>query len=341
MELEILQVIWFFILGVLIIGYTILDGFDLGVGVLHLFARSEQERRINIKAIGPVWDGNEVWLLTFGGALFAAFPKVYATVFSGFYIGIMLILFALILRAVSMEFRAQVESEKWRPIWDWSLGIGSLLPAFLFGVTVGNILRGIPLDSNGNFTGTFVGLLNPFSLLVGVLSLIMFVKHGAIYMMLKTDGKIFRRMKNIASKTWIGFTALFIVMTVYAFVEAPHLFEGVLKNPVFWLFLFILFGSLIITPMMVNAANSGKAFISSSVTITGLIGITATGMYPTIVPALDNSMNSLTITNASSTALSLTTMLIITLIGMPIVLGYTIFIYRIFKGKVELVDEDY
>jgi cytochrome d ubiquinol oxidase subunit II len=341
MELEILQVIWFFILGVLIIGYTILDGFDLGVGVLHLFARSEQERRINIKAIGPVWDGNEVWLLTFGGALFAAFPKVYATVFSGFYIAIMLILFALILRAVSMEFRSQVESEKWRPIWDWSLGIGSLLPAFLFGVAVGNILRGIPLDHNGNFTGTFVGLLNPFSLLVGVLSLVMLVKHGAIYMMLKTDGEFFGRMKNIAYKTWIGFIMLFIMMTVYAFVEAPYLFEGVLKNPIFWLFLFILFGSLIITPMMVHAANSGKAFISSSVTITGLIGITATGMYPTIVPALDNSMNSLTITNASSTALSLTTMLIITLIGMPIVLGYTIFIYRIFKGKVELVDEDY
>ncbi len=162
-----LNTIWFLLVAVLIIGYAILDGFDLGVGVLHLFTRNEEEKRINMNAIGPVWDGNEVWLLTGGGALFAAFPIVYATVFSGFYIALMLLLFALIFRAVSFEFRGKVESVKWKKTWDAAFGIGSLLPAVLFGVAVGNILRGIPIDGNGIFTGNFFTLLNPYSILVG------------------------------------------------------------------------------------------------------------------------------------------------------------------------------
>ena len=190
MDLSTLQVIWAFLFAFLIAGYAVLDGFDLGVGVLHLFAKSEQEKRININAIGPVWDGNEVWLLTAGGALFAAFPKVYATVFSGFYLAFMLVLVALVLRAVSLEFRAQAEAAKWRSVWDWCFGIGSLLPAILFGVAVGNLLRGIPLDNDGIFTGTFLGLLNKFSLLIGIFSQVMFNKHGAIYIMLKTKKKM-------------------------------------------------------------------------------------------------------------------------------------------------------
>ncbi len=344
MDLSTLQVIWFFLFTVLIVGYAVLDGFDLGVGVIHLFAKSEKEKRININAIGPVWDGNEVWLLTAGGALFAAFPKVYATVFSGFYIAIMLLLLALILRAVSMEFREHVISDKWRPIWDWSFGIGSLLPAILFGVAVGNLMRGIPLDNNGIFTGTFLGLLNPFSLLIGILSLAMFVKHGAIYLTLKTEGELQDRMRNIASKAWIVFISLFVLSTLFAFFEASYLFEGVLKNPIFWIFFIILFGSTIFTPALINKEETWQAFLSSSLTIVGLIGVAAVGMFPRLVPNLDNMavLNaSLTITNASSTAPTLTAMLIITLLGMPVVIGYTIFIYKIFWGKVELTDESY
>ncbi|MBC8175127.1 MAG: cytochrome d ubiquinol oxidase subunit II [Candidatus Marinimicrobia bacterium] len=341
MELGTLQIIWFFLYGVLITGYAILDGFDLGVGVLHLFAKSEEERRININAIGPVWDGNEVWLLTAGGALFAAFPPVYATVFSGFYLALMLVLLALILRAVSMEFRGHVESDKWRSVWDFAFGLGSLLPAILFGVAVGNLLRGIPLDENGIFTGTFFGLLNPFSLLIGILSLVMFVKHGAIYMVLKTKGELKDRMNNIASKAWTVFVVLFILATIYAFFEAPYLFEGMLSNALFWLFFILLIGSIIATPTLILKENEWKPFVSSSITIAALIGVTAVGMFPKLVPAIGDMSRSLTITNSSSTAPTLSAMLIIALIGMPIVIGYTIFIYRIFWGKVEITEESY
>ena len=183
-----LNTIWFWLIGVLIIGYAILDGFDFGVGILSLFSRFENERRIHFNAIGPVWDGNEVWLLTGGGALFAAFPAVYAMVFSGFYIALMLLLAALIFRAVSFEFRNKVDSPAWRRLWDWAFGLGSLLPALLFGVVIGNILHGVPIDTNGNYLGTFIGLLNPYSLGVGFLSLVLFTMHGAIYLATKSDG---------------------------------------------------------------------------------------------------------------------------------------------------------
>jgi len=175
-----LQVTWFLLIGVLLTGFAILDGFDLGVGVWHLRARGDRERRTLLNAVGPVWDGNEVWLLTAGGALFAAFPPVYASVFSGFYMALMLLLLALIFRAVSMEFRGKVESDGWRRFWDLGFGLGSALPAILFGVAVGNIMRGIPLDADGNFTGTFFSLLHPYALATGLLSLAAFVCHGAI-----------------------------------------------------------------------------------------------------------------------------------------------------------------
>ena len=173
-----LNTIWFCLFSVLLIGYAILDGFDFGVGILSLFSREERERRIHLNAIGPVWDGNEVWLLTAGGALFAAFPAVYATVFSGFYLALILLLVALIFRAVSFEFRNKVDSPSWRRVWDWAFGIGSLLPAVLFGVALGNILHGVPVDANGNDLGTFLELLNPYSIGVGLLSLVLFTMHG-------------------------------------------------------------------------------------------------------------------------------------------------------------------
>jgi len=192
-----LNTVWYLLLGLLLAIYSVMDGFDMGVGTLSLLARNDRERRIYLNAIGPVWDGNEVWLLTAGGAMFAAFPQVYATVFSGFYLALMLLLLALIFRAVSFEFYSKLDSPAWRKAWGLAFALGSLLPAVLMGVALGNILRGIPVDRAAEFRGTFLGLLNPYSILVGVGALVMFVMHGAAYMVLKTDGDLQNRMKYL------------------------------------------------------------------------------------------------------------------------------------------------
>jgi len=336
-----LNTIWFILIGVLIIGYAILDGFDLGVGVLHLFTKDENERRININAIGPVWDGNEVWLITGGGALFAAFPIVYATVFSAFYLALMLVLFALIFRAVSLEFRGKVDSPKWRRAWDWAFGLGSLLPAVLFGVAIGNILRGIPIDSTGTFTGNFFTLLNPYSILVGVMSLVLFTMHGAIYMTMKSEDEQKMRMKKLASALWIGFVVLYTLISIYSIFEAEFLFEGILSNVLFWIVFIVLLAAVFTIPVMVKAEKFGRAFLASSVTIGCMIGLMAISLYDRFVPSSIDLAYSLTIYNASSTQRTLFTMLIIAIIGMPFVIGYTIIIYRVFKGKVVLDEHSY
>lgn len=336
-----LNTVWFLLVGVLIIGYAILDGFDLGVGVLNLFAKSEEERRIHLNAIGPIWDGNEVWLLTGGGALFAAFPIVYATVFSGFYIAFMLLLVALIFRAISFEFRGKVESNSWKRFWDYAFSIGSLLPALLYGVAIGNILRGVPIDNSGNYLGTFLGLLNPYSILVGLTSLVLFTMHGAVYMTLKTEGALRGNMVNWFNRTWVVFIVLYFLATLYTFFEAPFLFEGILKNPLFWILLVLLLGSLIYIPVAVKGEKYFKALISSSLLILSMIGLFAISLFPRLVPSSIDLANSLTIYNASSTERTLFTMLIIALIGVPIVLVYTFFVYRVFKGKVVITKNSY
>jgi len=336
-----LNTTWFALLGLLITGYAILDGFDLGVGVLHLFARDNTERRINLNAVGPVWDGNEVWLLTAGGALFAAFPPVYATVFSGFYIALMLVLVALIFRAVSLEFRSKIESPGWQRLWDWSFGLGSLLPTVLFGVAAGNILRGVPINTNGMYAGTFLGLLNPYSILVGVLSLVMLVTHGALYMTLKTDGELRDRMTRWASGSWIAFVVVYLLASSYTIFEAPHLMESIFSKPLFWLFLLALLASAVYLPVALKAQRFFRAFLSSSVVIASAIGIAAVSMYPSLVPSSIDEAYSLTAYNASSTPRTLMTMLVIALIGMPIVIFYTTYIYRAFKGKTVITEESY
>lgn len=336
-----LQAIWFLLVGVLIIGYAILDGFDLGVGVLHLFLRNEQERRISLNAIGPVWDGNEVWLLTGGGALFAAFPVVYATVFSGFYLALMLLLVALIFRAVSMEFRSKVDSPQWKKVWDWGFGLGSLLPAILLGVAFGNILHGIPIDGQGNFTGSFAGLLNPYAILIGILSLSLFTMHGALYLTLKTEGELRERMSGVASTFWVGTVALYTLATVSTFFVSPFLFRGMLSNPLFWVLFLLLLVSLISVPVLLKSGKFFAAFLASAALIASMIGLSAVSLFPRLVPSATNLDYSLTIRNASSTPATLTVMLVIALIGMPIVIGYTWFIYRVFKGKVEITEASY
>jgi len=336
-----LNTVWFFLVGVLITGYAILDGFDLGVGILHLFARNDHERRIHINAIAPVWDGNEVWLLTGGGALFAAFPPVYATAFSSFYLALVLLLLALIFRAVSMEFRGKVDSPGWRRWWDLAFGVGSLLPAILFGVAVGNVLRGLPLDSSGTFTGNFFGLLNPFSVLIGLVTLAMFTMQGAAYMTLKSEGELQQRMQGWVGRAWVGFVALYVVATISTWFVSRHLFEGMLGNPLFWLFFILLLAAMIYVPVASKAGKHLQAFLASSTTILCLNGIAGVSLYPRMLPSNTDLAYSLTAYNASSTPLTLKVMLIIALIGVPLVLGYTAFIYSVFKGKVVLGEESY
>jgi cytochrome d ubiquinol oxidase subunit II len=336
-----LNTIWFLLVGVLIAGYAILDGFDLGVGVLHLFTRDETERRIMMNTIGPVWDGNEVWLLTGGGALFAAFPPVYATVFSAFYLPFMLLLVALIFRAVSFEFRGKVDSPAWRRRWDLAFGLGSLVPALLYGVAVGNVLRGIEMDSAGTPTGTFPGLLNPFALLIGLLGLAMFVLHGATYLTLKTEGGLRERAQRWASRAWGVFIALYAVSTVASYAAAPFLFERWSRHPLTWVLFGLLLVSCVVGPAALRSAQFGAAFLASASATASVIFLAAEGLYPRLVPARPVLAHSLTVYNASSTPRTLGVMLVIAAVGMPLVIAYTAFIYRAFRGKTVLTGESY
>jgi cytochrome bd ubiquinol oxidase subunit II len=336
-----LNTIWFWLVGVLIIGYAILDGFDFGVGILSLFSRNEKERRIHFNAIGPVWDGNEVWLLTGGGALFAAFPIVYATVFSGFYLALMLLLAALIFRAVSFEFRNKVDSPTWRRVWDWAFGLGSLLPALLFGVAIGNILHGVPIDSNGTYIGTFVGLLNPYSIGVGVLSLVLFTMHGAIYLATKSEEDLRNRCQRLASILWFGYIILYVIMTLWTWLASPFLFTSSPGSAMFYIFNILVLGSLVFLPILLKAEKFNLAFLASSLIIAAMLGHMALSLYPRLVPSSIDLQNSLTIYNSSSSPLTLQTMLVIALIGVPIVIAYSIFIHYVFRGKVEITEESY
>jgi cytochrome d ubiquinol oxidase subunit II len=337
-----LNLIWFLLLGVLFAGYSVLDGFDFGVGILSLFrTRSPEERRLLMNTIGPVWDGNEVWLLAAGGALFAAFPPVYATVFSGFYLAMMLLLFALIFRAVSFEFRSKLEDPRWRRLWDLAFGVGSLLPPFLFGVALGNVLRGIPLDAAGHFRGTFLSLLNPYALLVGLGAVALFTMHGAAYLVLKTGGALRDRMRGCVSRGWMAFVVLYAVVTLLTFFSARHLMEGVVARPGFWVAFLPLVASLGVIPVASGMGHARRAFLVSSVTIISLWGLLGVSVFPTLVRSSADTAHSLTAYNAASTPRSLTAMLVIALIGMPVVLAYTVWIYRVFKGKVVLGPDSY
>ncbi len=336
-----LQTIWFLLIGVLLVGYAILDGFDLGVGMLHLFiAKDDRERRVLLNSIGPLWDGNEVWLLTGGGAIFAAFPKVYATVFSGFYLALMLLLTALVLRAVSLEFRSKVESRTWRNTWDLAFAFGSFLPALLFGVAIGNVLRGVPIGADGEFAGTFLGLLNPFAIVVGLLSTAMFVMQGASWLTFRTEGDLRVRAMAVAKASWVAFIALWLIVTVYSRFEAAHLWSNYAR-PLAWIAPVVFVALAAAYPFVLRTGNGVRMFAVSSATIAALIAIMGQALFPYMVPSFGDLANSLTIQNASSTPLTLKVMLTIALIGMPVVVAYTIYIYRNFMTPVVLDEHSY
>jgi cytochrome d ubiquinol oxidase subunit II len=336
-----LNFIWFLLVGVLLTGYAMLDGFDLGVGALHLFTKDDAERRTLLNAIGPVWDGNEVWLVTGGGALFAAFPNVYATAFSGFYLALFLLLASLIFRSVAIEFRSKRPEHWWRQMWDVSFSVGSILSGLLLGVALGNIAWGVPVDAQGEFAGTFLGLLKPYPLLVGVTTLALFMMHGAIYGVMKTEGALHDKLRGWAMRSILFFVICAVILTLVTLVFVPHLTARVRANP--WLFTVLIANLLAIAniPREFHQGHDGRAFLSSCATIITLMALFALNTFPYLIYSLPTPDNGLTIYNAASSPKTLEIMLIIAGIGMPLVLAYTAGIYWIFRGKVKLERTSY
>jgi cytochrome d ubiquinol oxidase subunit II len=331
-----LNTIWFILVGVLFTGYAMLDGFDLGIGALHLFAKKDEERRVMLNSIGPVWDGNEVWLVTGGGALFAAFPNVYATAFSGFYLALMLLLASLIFRAVAIEFRSKRPERWWRQMWDVSFSAGSILSSLLIGIALGNLAWGVPVDANGEFAGTFLGLLEPYPLLVGVTTVALFMMHGAIYGVMKTEGELHDKLRIWAMRCIIFFVICAATTTMATLLYAPHIAERVRENP--WLFSVVLANMLAIAniPREFHHGRDWLAFLSSCAAMITLMALFAVDAYPNLIYSWPHPENSLTIYNAASSPKTLGIMLVIAGIGVPVVIAYTVCIYWIFRGKVKI-----
>ncbi len=342
MDFETLCVTWFVIEGILLAGYAILDGFDLGVGILHPFvAKSDVERRLSMNSIGPMWDGNEVWLVTFGGALFAAFPNAYATVFSGFYTAFMLLLFALIFRAVSLEFRSKLDNPAWRRFWDWGFFGGSFLATLLFGVATGNAVAGLPLDAEGNVLVGVLDQLNPYAVLVGLMTVALFALHGGLYLYLKTEGEFQARLRDWMWRSWGFFLVTFMLTTVYTVAMVPRATVNFERFPVLVLIVIAAVLAVANIPRCLYWNRPGQAFLSSVVLILSQVALFGAALFPNLVTASNDPALSVTIYNAASSVKTLTIMLIIAVLGMPFVLTYTGIIYWAFRGKVELGDHSY
>lgn len=331
-----LNILWFILLGVLLAGYAILDGFDLGVGIVHLAVKKDEERRILMNSIGPLWDGNEVWLVTFGGALFAAFPNAYATAFSGFYTPFMILLFALIFRAVSMEFRSKHDSPAWRSFWDVSFCIASGVATLLFGVAVGNTMRGMPIGADMEFQGTFVSLLHPYALLVGVFAVATFAMHGSIYLYLKTEGELQKRIQGWMWRTFGVFLVLYILTTIFTLVAMPLATHNFREYPWVWMVVVLNVLAIANIPRAIFLGRPGYAFASSCATIAALTFLFGVALFPHLIYSSLNPDWSLTVYNAASSHKTLAIMATIAALGMPFVLAYTLVVYWVFRGKVHL-----
>ncbi len=336
-----LNTVWFFLVGALFAGYAMLDGFDLGVGALHLLARTDEQRRLSINAIGPVWDGNEVWLVTGGGALFAAFPEVYATVFSGFYTAFFLFLAALIFRAVAIEFRSKLPMAWWRTMWDISFSLGSVGAGLLLGVALGNIVWGIPLDEQGVFVGTFFGLLHPYAILTGVTTVALFMMHGAIYLHLKTEGEMQKLVRGWIRPSMIFFIVSYALLTMATLIYVPRASAAVREQPALFLVVVLSILAIANIPREIFFGRPGRAFVSSCATVILVLALFGLNAFPELVHSNPAPENSLTAYNASSSALTLKIMFIIAALGMPMVVAYTVSIYWVFRGKVEITETSY
>ncbi|MBE3559077.1 MAG: cytochrome d ubiquinol oxidase subunit II [Ktedonobacteraceae bacterium] len=327
-----LNTLWFALIGILFTGYFFLEGFDYGVGILLPFlGKGDTERRMILNTIGPFWDGNEVWLLTAGGAIFAAFPNWYATLFSGFYLALLLMLAALIIRGVAIEFRSKVESPRWRSTWDWLMFVGSLIPGLLWGVAVGNIIQGVPIDAKMNYVGDFWGLLNPYAILTGLAFVSIFTLHGAVFLSLKTEDAMMEKAHTTASRLWLP-----TVILIFLVVTGGYLFTGVFSR------LGVDPGTgplgaaaaLLAAGWFIHTRRHGWAFIMLAATILLSAATIFAGMYPNVMISSLNPAWNLTIYNASSSTYTLTVMSWVALIFVPFVLVYQAWNYWIFRKRI-------
>ena len=363
---DVLRLIWWVLLGVLLIGFAIMDGFDLGVASLLPFvAKTDVERRVVINTIGPVWEGNQVWLILGGGAIFAAWPALYAVSFSGFYLAMFAILAALILRPVGFKYRSKREDEAWRTRWDWALFVGGAVPALIFGVAVGNVLQGVPFrfdaDLHSTYEGTFFGLLNPYALLCGLLSVAMLVTHGATWLVFKTDGVIADRARAVGSVGAILTIVLFALggLGLHLFVEGYKItsainpvgpsnplsktvvteagawFANYRAYPILWLAPALGGLGSLLTLVLLRARKDGLSFLASAIGIFGIISTVGVSMFPFILPSSIDPRSSLTVWDTSSSHMTLFIMLVVTAIFLPIILAYTSWVYKVMWGKVD------
>jgi cytochrome d ubiquinol oxidase subunit II len=337
-----LEHLWYFVIGICLVAYTVLDGFDLGVGILNAFVKKDEERRVFLNAIGPVWDGNEVWLVVLIGALFAGFPPVYAALCSGFYDLCILFLAFLIFRAVAIEFRSKHPSMKWRHTWDYVFAFSSLGIAFAAGLILGNLIEGVPLSEHKDFIGSFALVFRPYPILVGLMTVALFVMHGAIYLVMKTEGALHDKLRIWSRRSMAIFFALYFLTTCATLIYMPYMANQMKEHPALFLIAaasFLLFYSI---PRLFTRGRDGTAFIFSCLGISCLIGLFGIGTYPVLIrSSIKPEENSLTIFNSASSLLTLEILMIIVLIGVPLVLGYGFYIYRIFRGKVKIGPSSY
>jgi len=337
----VLQTIWFFLWGLLWALYFMTDGFDLGIGTLYpILGKTDEDKNTMINAMGPLWDGNEVWLLTAGGVTFAAFPLVYSVMFSSLYTALMLILFALIIRGVSFEFRNQINHPVWIKVWDTCIFVGSIAPAILFGVAFANIFQGIPIDGEGLYQGNLFTLLNPYGLLGGVLFLLLFVQHGANWIIIRSEGDLHDRAAKLSKNIWPVLLAVAVIFLVASWFATP-LYQNYLTSPILFVVILVTVAALLGVRFYLEKGNWFSAWFSSALTIVGATFFGVIGLFPNLFPSSINAEYSLSAYNASSSPLTLKIMLVVAILFVPLVLVYQVWTYNLFKGKVRPEDMMY
>jgi cytochrome bd ubiquinol oxidase subunit II len=332
---------WFLVIGGVFSGYAILDGFDLGAGALHLFFNKEESRRKALNAIGPVWDGNEVWLVIGGGALFAGFPLVYATIFSAFYEPFMVFLVMLIFRAISIEFRSKEPMPWWRKTWDISYSVSSIILTLSLGLILGNIIQGLALDENFVYRGTLGDFFNPYAILVAFTTLSLFMMHGAIYLVMKTENRLYAKLTVIVKNTTIFFVLMFSITSVVTLLYVPHMAERYKEVPYMFAFPILAILAVANITRQISKRKYRYAFMSSAFATAMLMVLVAVGLFPNIILSSIDPAYSITVHNGSSTDKSLKIILLFAVIGVPIVATYTTFVFWTFRGKVKLDDASY
>jgi cytochrome d ubiquinol oxidase subunit II len=341
--------LWFWIVSVMVAIYVVMDGFDFGAGILHLVvAKTNEERREVLGAIGPLWDGNEVWLLAGGGAMFIAFPKVLASGFSGFYLAMWMVVWSLMLRGISIEFRSHVQDGLWRHFWDTTFSVSSILLPVLLGAALGNVIRGVPLDGSGYFEmalwtnfrlGANPGVLDWYTVLVGVLALVTMAAHGAVFLAWKTEGPVHDRSKALAGKLWAAVVLLWLVVTAATSVANPAIFQNLPKAPLAWVGTALFLAGLATVFVGIKQGRFLRAFLGSGAFIIGILAASAASVYPVMLRStLDPAFN-LTANNASVGGYGLRAGLAWWIIGFPIAIGYVVFLFRLHRGKVKAAAE--